>query len=96
MKITLEQSGGLAGVQPPRTLDTATLGEARAELEGLARTVSGQASSRESVHPEEMGYILTIVADDGTREVRGTDSGATPGFLKLVQEVRKRGRIGAV
>ena len=67
MKITLEQVGGFAGIRRRFILDTAELGEARGEVEGLARTVKTQRPAAGAPHPDAMVYLLTIAADDGTR-----------------------------
>jgi len=96
MKITLEQMGGLAGIRRRFTLDTADLGDARAEVETLARAVGNESTAPGSPHPDEMGYTLRIAADDGTRELAGTDTSASTEFAKLVKQVKSRGKAEAV
>lgn len=96
MKITLEQMGGLAGIRRRYTIDTADLGDARAEVEALARAVGGQSNAPGSPHPDEMGYTLTIAADDGTHELAGTDASASREFASLVKQVRSRGKAETV
>ena len=96
MKITLEQVGGLAGIRRRYTLDTADLGDARDEVEALARAVGDQAKAPGAPHPDEFGYALRIAADDGTRELAGTDTGASAEFARLVKQVRSRGKAEAV
>lgn len=89
MKLILKQVGGLAPVaRAPLTLDTADLREGRAEVEALARAVAAQRHSPASPHPDEIGYILTIVEDSATTQVRGTDTEASPEFGALVQHVK--------
>jgi len=92
MKITLEQVGGLAGIRRRFTLDTADLGDARAEVEALARALKNQSNTLGSPHPDEMGYALRIAADDGTHELAGSDASASAEFAKLVKQVRSRGK----
>ncbi|MET0981174.1 MAG: protealysin inhibitor emfourin [Telluria sp.] len=92
MKITLEQAGGLAGIRRRFVLDTSDLGEARDEVESLARTVGEQPGASGSPHPDAMAYTLTIAGEDGTREVGGMDSASTAEFGKLVDQVRKHGK----
>ena len=94
MKITLEQMGGLAGIRRRFTLDTADLGDARAEVEALARALENQSGAPGSPHPDEMGYALRIAADDGTHEFAATDASASPEFAQLVQQVKRRGKAG--
>jgi hypothetical protein len=101
MKITLEQVGGLAGIRRRFTLDTADLGDARAEVEtlaveALARALKNQSTAPGSPHPDEMGYTLNIAADDGTRELAGTDTSASTEFARLVKQVKSRGKAEAV
>jgi hypothetical protein len=96
MKITLEQVGGLAGIRRRFTLDTADLGDARAEVEALARALGQQSRAPGSPHPDEMGYALTISADDGTHELAGTDASASTEFARLVKQVRNRGKVEAI
>lgn len=96
MKITLEQFGGLAGIRRRFTLDTADLGEEREEVEALARAVGEQSYSPGAPRPDEMGYALHIAGDEGMREVAGTDASASTQFGRLVEQVRKRGKAGAV
>jgi len=101
MKITLEQMGGLAGIRRRITLDTADLGDARAEVEtlaveALARALKNQSRAPGSPHPDEMGYVLSIAADDGTHELAGTDASASREFASLVKQVRSRGKAEAV
>ena len=97
MKITLKQHGGLAAAvrRPPLLLDTTELGDQRGEVEGLASTVSAQSIAPGPPHPDEMGYTLIITGDDGTHEVRSTESAASPEFSRLVQHVRRYGKAGA-
>ena len=92
MKITLEQVGGLAGIRRRFTLDTADLGDAREEVEALARALKDQSSAPGSPHPDELGYALRIAADDGTRELAGTDTSASTEFANLVKQVKSRGK----
>lgn len=96
MKITLEQVGGLAGIRRRFTLDTADLGDAREEVEALARAVGDQPKAPGSPQPDEMGYVLSIAADDGTHELAGTDASASTEFAGLVKQVRSRGKAEAV
>jgi len=92
MKITLEQLGGLAGIRRRTTLDTAGLGDARAEVEALARALEHQSGASGSPHPDEMAYALSIAADDGTHEFAATDANASPDFARLVQQVKRLGK----
>ena len=96
MKITLEQMGGLAGIRRRFSLDTADLGDARAEVEALARAVRGQSAAPGALHPDELGYALRIDADDGAHEFNGTDTSASPELAQLVQQVKRRGKAEAV
>ena len=98
MKITLKQYGGLAAAvrRPPLILDTADLGDQRADVEGLARIVTAQSTSPGLPHPDAMGYTLLIDGVDGTHEVRGTDNAGSPEFSSLVQQVRRSGRAGPI
>lgn len=92
MKITLEQVGGLAGIRRRFTLDTAGLGDAREEVEALARAVGEQSRAPDSPHPDEMGYTLTIAAHDGTQALAVTDASASAEFARLVKQVKSRGK----
>lgn len=95
MKITLKQYGGLAAVtRAPIILDTADLDQGRQEVERLVRIVSAQPVSSGSPHPDEMGYTLIIAGDNGTNEVRSTESAASPEFSRLVQQIRGSGKAG--
>jgi hypothetical protein len=94
VKITLKQSGGLAGRRVVLQLDTADLADAGSEVEALAQTVAGQAIAPAALHPDGLAYTLMIDGAGGTREVRATDGSASPEFTRLAGEVRARGKAG--
>jgi len=94
MNIILEQYGGLAGVRRRFMLDTSGLGEARDEVEGLARVVGAQPDAPGPPHPDQIGYTLVIDGEDGARAVHATDTLASAAFRRLAEHVRKRGAAG--
>jgi hypothetical protein len=94
MKITLKQSGGLAGRRLTRQLNTEELGSDRQEVEALAQIVTAQPDIRAAQHPDGIASTLLIEGDDRVHEARATDGNATPEFIRLAAEVRRRGKAG--
>ena len=93
MKLTLKQSGGLAGITRRFVLDTAALAAGREEVEALARAVIAQPIASGAPLPDAMAYTLSIAGEGGTREVGAGDAGATAEFGRLVEHVRKHGKV---
>ena len=90
MKVTLAQHGGqAAGInlrRPPRTVDAATLDEARAaELKKLtAAATAAAAPARSGRARDEMSYTITI-NDDGRETVLSqSDTAMSAEFGKLL------------
>jgi len=94
MKITLKQSGGLAGLRLTRQLNTEALGSDRQAVEALAQIVTAQPDALAAPHPDGIASMLLIEGDDGLHEAHATDGNATPEFVRLAAEVRRRGTAG--
>ena len=93
MKLVLARGGGVAGLRKaPLEIDTADLPAAsRDRLRGLvdAAQLATLPPELDAGGPDQVGYTLSVVEDDGTAHtVELSLSAATPELRALIAEIR--------
>jgi hypothetical protein len=94
MKLVLERSGGVAGLRkPPLELDTAKLPAAdRDRLHALveAAQLATLPPTLGAAAPDQLGYALSVTADDGRTHTIELSLAAAPQALRaLISELRR-------
>jgi len=99
MRVTLEQTGGFAGIsKPPIVVDTSTLDPEEARrLRALVADAAFFALPTDlvldRVVPDSFGYTLTILDDDGREHsVSFANASAQEGLRLLVSTIRQIAR----
>ncbi|MBD1821471.1 hypothetical protein H6F51_02940 [Cyanobacteria bacterium FACHB-DQ100] len=96
MRVTLEQSGGFAGLMITKTIDTQNLSPSEAkELEEMVQSSSffQLTSVMEAFpQPDRFGYVLTVEMDGRTHSIEMSETNMPESVRSIVKWVQARSR----
>ena len=90
MRVTVERSGGFAGITKKAIIDRDTLAPTDAEtLDELVRSLDGAAPVVDAESPERdrFEYAVTLETDDGSRTITSSESAASSSLRQLIEWV---------
>jgi hypothetical protein len=98
MRVTVERSGGFAGITKTASVDRDALAPADAEtMDELVRDLDDAAPLADAASPERdrFEYAVTLETGERSRMITASESDASPSLRRLIEWVMSADRSGS-